>query len=50
MALRWLTALALLLPACSCGAPKTAHDDAIKEIERRHDDMMMRGLGAGPGM
>lgn len=49
MSLRSLAALGLLLLLWGCNAPAKPSDAAINEIERRHDDMMMRGLGGGGG-
>jgi hypothetical protein len=50
MSLRSLAALGLALLLWGCNPPGKPTDPAINEIERRHDDMMMRGLGGGSGM
>ena len=50
MSLRSLAALGLSLFLWACNAPAKPSDPAITEIEHRHDEMMMRGLGGGSGM
>jgi hypothetical protein len=49
MSLRSLAALGLSLFLWGCSVPSRPADPAIDEIERRHEDMLMRGLGAGTG-
>jgi hypothetical protein len=48
MSLRTLAAFGLVLLLWGCSVPKPT-DATVNEIERRHDDMMMRGLGGNDG-
>jgi hypothetical protein len=48
MLLRALAALGLALLLWGCSVPKPTAA-TVNEIERRHDDLMMRGLGANDG-
>ncbi|MBV8189371.1 MAG: hypothetical protein JOY64_31795 [Alphaproteobacteria bacterium] len=49
MSLRSLAALGLVLFLCACNVPGKPSASVVNEIERRHDDMMMRGLDPGDG-
>jgi hypothetical protein len=53
MSLRSLAILAalILLQLCGCAAATKPSDPAVNELERRHDEMMLRtGSGGGGSM
>lgn len=52
MSLRSFAALAalLLLQLCACANAGKPSNGAVNELERQHDEMMMRGMGGGTGM
>ena len=49
MSLRTLAALGMLLFLWGCNTVNKPQDPSINEIERRPDDMMVRGMGGGGG-
>jgi hypothetical protein len=53
VSLRSITVLAvlILLQLCGCITTSKPSDQSVNELERRHDEMMMRmGGGSGSGM